>query len=64
MWVLAATTALPDSSFGVLGFKVAWFLMAGDVQSMDKWMMAVNAEVHNLFIKMYNVPEDNYWSQG
>ena len=38
--------------------------MAEDLQSMDKWMTAVNAEVHSLFIKMYNVPEDNYWSQG
>lgn len=62
-----ATTALPGSSFGAFDFliqKVAWFLMAESLPSMEKWMTAINAEVHDLFVKMYDVPEDNYWSQG
>lgn len=31
---------------------------------MEKWMTAINAQIHVLFIKLHNVPEDNYWSQG
>lgn len=44
--------------------QAVWFLLAKDEASMNKWMTAVNAQIHGLFIKLYNVPEDNYWSQG
>lgn len=57
----------PSRFFGALAFwfgKVAWFLMAADHPTMEKWMTAINAEIHDLFINMYNVPEDNFWSEG
>lgn len=44
--------------------QAVWFLLAKDEASMNKWMTAINAQIHSLFIKLYNVPEDNYWSQG
>eukprot|EP00752_Nemacystus_decipiens_P009414 g8417.t1 len=44
--------------------EVVWFLLGKDEASMNKWMTAINAQIHGLFIKLYNVPEDNYWSQG
>lgn len=44
--------------------KVVWFLLGKDEASMNKWMTAINAQIHSLFIKMYNVPDDDYWSQG
>lgn len=44
--------------------QVVWFLLGKDEASMNKWMTAINAQIHGLFIKLYNVPEDNYWSQG
>lgn len=49
-----------------MGFrmKTAWFLQAKNNARMSEWMTAVNAHVHWLFTKRYNVPEDNYWSQG
>ena len=31
---------------------------------MNKWMTAINAQIHRLFIKQYNVPADNYQSRG
>lgn len=31
---------------------------------MEKWMTAINAHIHGQFVKLYNVPEDNYRSQG
>eukprot|EP00903_Cladosiphon_okamuranus_P006607 g6454.t1 len=44
--------------------EMVWFLLGKDEASMNKWMTAINAQIHGLFIKLYNVPEDNYWSQG
>lgn len=41
-----------------------WFLLSKDEASMNRWMTAINAQIHGLFIKQYNVPQDNYWSQG
>ncbi|CAM9166452.1 unnamed protein product [Ascophyllum nodosum] len=41
-----------------------WFLLAKDEASMNKWMTAINAQIHRLFIKQYNVPADNYQSRG
>lgn len=41
-----------------------WFLLGKDEVSMNRWMTAINAQIHGLFIKLYNVPDDNYWSQG
>ncbi|CAN0100971.1 unnamed protein product [Scytosiphon promiscuus] len=46
------------------GEDPGWFVLAKDENSMNRWMTAINAQIHGLFIKMYNVPEDNYWSQG
>eukprot|EP00903_Cladosiphon_okamuranus_P006316 g6191.t2 len=53
-----------DNCFSVSTGKVVWFLMAEDHKQMNKWMQAVHAEVHSIFIKTYNVPDDNFWSQG
>ena len=47
-----------------LSLQVAWFLQAKNNARMSEWMTAVNAQVHWLFTKRYNVPEDNYWGQG
>ncbi|CAM9144262.1 unnamed protein product [Ectocarpus sp. 12 AP-2014] len=44
--------------------EAVWFLLGKDEQALNKWMTAINAQIHGLFIKLYNVPEDNYWSQG
>eukprot|EP00903_Cladosiphon_okamuranus_P011132 g10508.t1 len=41
-----------------------WILLAKNEASMEKWMTAINARIHGMFIKLYNVPEDNYRSQG
>lgn len=41
-----------------------WVLLAKDEASMQRWMTAINAQIHRMFIKRYNVPEDNYRSQG
>lgn len=41
-----------------------WILLAKDEDSMEKWITAINAVIHGLFTKRYNVPEDNYDSQG
>lgn len=41
-----------------------WFLMAADNDTMDSWMSSINTVIIDLFRNMYNVPEDNYWSQG
>ncbi|CAM9178970.1 unnamed protein product, partial [Hapterophycus canaliculatus] len=46
------------------GEDPGWFVLAKDENSMNRWMTAINAQIHGLFIKMYNVPDDNYWSQG
>eukprot|EP00752_Nemacystus_decipiens_P008749 g7810.t1 len=53
-----------DNCFCVRTGEVAWFLMGEDRTSVEMWMTAINTEVHFLFVKMYDVPEDNYWSQG
>ncbi|CAM9169756.1 unnamed protein product [Laminaria digitata] len=50
--------------FSVRTGLVAWFLQAKNEAEMSEWMTAVNAQVHWLFTKCCNVPEDNYWSQG
>lgn len=51
--------------FWVLGAgQENWILLAKDEDSMEKWMTTINAVIHGLFIKRYNVPEDNYLSQG
>ncbi|CBJ30507.1 conserved unknown protein [Ectocarpus siliculosus] len=44
--------------------EAVWFLLGKDELALNKWMTAINAQIHGLFIKLYNVPEDNYWSQG
>ncbi|CAM9142326.1 unnamed protein product [Ectocarpus sp. 6 AP-2014] len=44
--------------------EAVWFLLGKDEPALNKWMTAINAQIHGLFIKLYNVPEDNYWSQG
>ncbi|CAM9932796.1 unnamed protein product [Scytosiphon promiscuus] len=50
--------------FCVQSGKEKWVLLAKDEPSMQRWMTAINGQIHRMFIKRYNVPEDNYWSQG
>lgn len=59
-----ASFATTKNCFCVRTGDAAWFLMARDLASMTEWMTAINAEIHRLFVKLYDVPEDNYWSQG
>lgn len=41
-----------------------WTIMAKDVPTVDRWMKAINGQIHSIFVKQYNVPEDNYTSMG
>lgn len=44
--------------------KVIWLLVARSEAVMDKWMAAINAQIHENFVNKYNIPADNYRSQG
>lgn len=59
-----ASYATLKNCFCVRTGDVAWFLMARSLESLNEWLTAVNAEIHALFVKLYEVPEDNYWSRG
>lgn len=42
----------------------AWFLIAKNHDNMTEWMTAINAQIYQLYTKVFTPPEDNYWSQG
>lgn len=52
------------SSFFVCKHQTEWILLARSKTEMEDWMDAINDQIHALFIRQYNVPEDDYWSQG
>ncbi|CAM9355556.1 unnamed protein product [Discosporangium mesarthrocarpum] len=52
------------SCFCVRTGDMVWFLLAKDENSMNKWMTAINAQIHGIFMKNYVKPEDNYWKEG
>mmetsp|Transcript_9767 Transcript_9767/g.14692 ORF Transcript_9767/g.14692 Transcript_9767/m.14692 type:complete len:1438 (-) Transcript_9767:159-4472(-) len=39
-----------------------WFLLANDEDSMMRWMIAINAVVHQIYLQTYTVPENDYWT--
>lgn len=43
---------------------MTWFLLAKDERSMNRWMTAINSQIHGLFVKLHDIPEDDYQGQG
>lgn len=39
-------------------------MLAPTAADMKRWMAAINAQINALFIRQYDVPEDDYRSQG
>lgn len=44
--------------------QTEWILLARSKTEMEDWMDAISDQIHALFIRQYNVPGDDYWSQG
>ncbi|CAM9871775.1 unnamed protein product [Phaeothamnion confervicola] len=62
----SSTTSYTNTKncFCVRTNESVWFLLAKDEESMNKWMTGINAQVHELYLKSYTVPEGNFWNEG
>eukprot|EP00904_Undaria_pinnatifida_P007215 jgi/Undpi1/3623/HiC_scaffold_16.g06993.m1 len=62
----SSTTAFTNTKccFCVRTGQSAWFLIAKNHDNMTEWMTAINAQIYQLYTKVFTPPEDNYWSQG
>ncbi|CAM9593360.1 unnamed protein product [Ectocarpus sp. 6 AP-2014] len=52
------------NTFGVRTGTTEWLLLARSKKEMKAWMGAITDQIHALFIREYNVPGDDYHSQG
>eukprot|EP00752_Nemacystus_decipiens_P009298 g8309.t1 len=52
------------NTFGVRTGSTEWLLLARSKRQMNDWMGAINVQIHALFIREYNIPEDDYRDQG
>ncbi|CAB1099722.1 unnamed protein product [Ectocarpus sp. CCAP 1310/34] len=52
------------NTFGVRTGTTEWLLLARSKNEMKAWMGAIKDQIHALFIREYNVPGDDYQSQG
>lgn len=44
--------------------QMEWLILTRSKGEMEEWMEVINEQIHALFIRQYNVPEDDYRSQG